>query len=110
MSQLNKAQIGSDVEGQHKNDWAEEDDAVKAYNEDIRLAVEVGDNESRELLEGILKDEEHHIDWPEAQLDQIKLMEQIGEYVLSSVKIQVIYRRGGRSGLPIRSGETWDIR
>jgi len=74
VSNLNKINIGSDVEAQHKNDWAAEDGAVKAYNEGIRLAVEVGDNGSRELLESILTDEEDHIDWIEAQLDQIKQM------------------------------------
>jgi bacterioferritin len=85
VSNLNKINIGADVEAQLKSDWAAEDGAVKAYNEGIRLAVEVGDNGSRELLESILKDEEAHIDWLEAQLDQIKqmgiqnyLVEQIG--------------------------------
>jgi bacterioferritin len=58
----------------HENDWAAEDVALKGYNESIRLAVEVGDNGSRELLEDILKEEEVHIDWLEAQLDQIKQM------------------------------------
>jgi len=62
------------VEAQHKNDWKAEDGAVRAYNEGIRLAVEVGDNGTRELLESILKEEEEHIDWIEAQLDQIKQM------------------------------------
>ena len=74
VSTLNKINIGADVEAQHKNDWAAEDGAVKAYNDGIRLAVEVGDNGTRELLESILKDEEEHIDWLEAQLDQIKQM------------------------------------
>jgi bacterioferritin len=46
--------------------------AVKAYNEGIRLAVEAGDNGTRTLLEAILTDEEDHVDWLEAQLDQIK--------------------------------------
>lgn len=85
VSKLNKINIGSDIEAQHKNDWAAEEGAVKAYNEGIRLAVEVGDNGTRELLESILKDEEDHIDWLEAQLDQIKqmgiqnyLVEQVG--------------------------------
>ncbi len=85
VSNLNPMHIGADVEAQHKNDWAAEDGAIKAYNDGIRLAVEVGDNGTRELLESILRDEEAHIDWLEAQLDQIAqmgiqnyLVEQIG--------------------------------
>jgi len=85
VSDLNKINIGPEVEAQIKNDWAAEDGAVKAYNDGIRLAVEVGANGTRELLESILKDEEAHIDWLEAQLDQIKqmgiqnyLVEQVG--------------------------------
>ena len=74
VSNLNKINIGPDVEAQLKNDWAAEEGAIKSYNEGIRLAVEVGDNGTRELLESILKDEEDHIDWIEAQLDQIKQM------------------------------------
>jgi bacterioferritin len=74
VSNLNKVNIGSEVEVQHANDWAAEEAAIKAYNEDICLATEVGDNGSRELLESLLTDEESHIDWIEAQLDQIKQM------------------------------------
>jgi bacterioferritin len=74
VSQLNPIHIGEDVEAHHKNDWEAENGAIKAYNEAVRLAVEVGDNGTREMLESILKDEEDHIDWIEAQLDQIKQM------------------------------------
>jgi bacterioferritin len=74
VSELNKIHIGAEVPKMHENDWAAEDVALKGYNESIRLAVEVGDNGSRELLEEILKEEEVHIDWLEAQLDQIKQM------------------------------------
>ena len=74
VSKLNKIEIGTDVETQHKYDWKAEAGAVKAYNDAIRLAVETGDNGTRELLEAILKDEEEHIDWIEAQIDQIKQM------------------------------------
>ena len=74
VSNLKKITIGPDVETQHKNDWQSEFDAIKSYNHGIKLAVEVGDNGTRELLEDILKDEEEHIDWLEAQLDQIKQM------------------------------------
>jgi bacterioferritin len=74
VSKLNEINIGGDVETQHKNDRASETGAIRAYNEGIRLAVEVGDNGTRELLDSILKDEEAHIDWLEAQLDQINQM------------------------------------
>jgi bacterioferritin len=74
VSELNKIHIGADVEVQLKNDWEAENGAIHAYNDGIKLAVEVGDNGTRELLESILKDEEEHIDWIEAQLDQIRQM------------------------------------
>ncbi len=75
VSKLNEIQIGSDVKAQFESDLAAERMAVKAYNEGIELAVESGDNGTRALLESILADEEDHVDWLEAQLDQI---EQIG--------------------------------
>lgn len=85
VSILNPIHIGSEVKEQLQNDWNAEEGAIKAYNEGIKLAVELGDNGSRALLEEILKDEEDHIDWLEAQLDQVKqigiqnyLTEQIG--------------------------------
>ena len=74
VSVLNEIRIGSEVEAQHRNDLAAEHTAVKAYNQDIRLATELGDNGTRELLESILKEEEQHVDWLEAQLDQIQQM------------------------------------
>ncbi|NLH17664.1 MAG: bacterioferritin [Phycisphaerae bacterium] len=74
VSTLKGIHIGGEVPGQHKNDWMAEDGAIKSYNDGIRLAVEIGDNGSRELMESILKDEETHIDWIEAQLDQIGQM------------------------------------
>jgi len=74
VSKLNKIEIGDDVEAQHKNDRKAEEGAVRAYNEGVRLAVEVADNGTRELFDSILKEEEEHIDWIEAQLDQIKQM------------------------------------
>ena len=74
VSNLNPMHIGENVEVQLKNDWDAENGAIQAYNEAIKLAVEVGDNGTREMLEGILKDEEAHIDWIEAQLDQVKQM------------------------------------
>jgi bacterioferritin len=74
VSDLKKITIGSDVAAQHNNDHVSEADAIASYNDGIRLAVEIGDNGTRELLESILRDEEAHIDWLEAQLDQISQM------------------------------------
>ena len=74
VSKLNKINIGAEVETQHANDLKSEQGAIQAYNESINLAVQVGDNGTRELLEHILKDEEAHIDWIEAQLDQVRQM------------------------------------
>jgi bacterioferritin len=72
VSNLKKIHIGAEVEAQHKSDVVAETDAVTAYNEAIQRSVEEKDNGTRELLESILKDEEEHLDWLEAQLDQIK--------------------------------------
>lgn len=74
VNRLGEVHIGPDVEAQHRQDREAEEAAVRAYNEDIRFAVEVGDNGTRALLESILKDEEEHLDWIEAQLDQIRHM------------------------------------
>jgi bacterioferritin len=74
VSKLNKIDIGANVEDQIKNDRAAEDGAIRAYNEGIRLCLELGDNGTRELIDSNLQDEEKHIDWLEAQLDQIGQM------------------------------------
>ena len=72
VSELNKIRIGENVEAFHKNDWDAENGAIHAYNDSIKLAVELEDNGTREMLESILKDEEDHVDWLETQLDEIK--------------------------------------
>jgi len=71
MSDYFKINIGQDVKAQLQNDLQLEYDAVKRLNEGIKLCVAAGDNGSRELLNKILSDEEHHIDWLEGQLHAI---------------------------------------
>jgi bacterioferritin len=44
------------------------------YNKSIKIARDEGDDQSRELFSKLLKDEEGHVDWLEAQLHQIKEM------------------------------------
>ena len=85
VSKLKAMHIGADVEKQLKNDWNAEAGAVESYNDGIRLAVELVDNGTRELLESILKDEENHIDWLEAQADQTKQMG-IENYLAEQIK------------------------
>ncbi|MEI7706946.1 MAG: bacterioferritin [Chlorobium sp.] len=74
VSRLNKISIGSDIAAQHKNDMNSEIETIALYNNGIKLSVEVGDSGTRELLESILKDEEGHLDWLEAQISQISQM------------------------------------
>jgi bacterioferritin len=44
------------------------------YNKSIQVARDAADDQSRELFSTLLKDEEKHADWLEAQLHQIKEM------------------------------------
>ena len=74
VSHLHDIKIGPDIEKQLANDLESELAAVAAYNAAVRLALGNGDNGTRELLESILTEEEAHVDWIEAQLDQIAQM------------------------------------
>ncbi|MCX8072639.1 MAG: bacterioferritin [Candidatus Binatia bacterium] len=76
MQRLGKVRVGETVPEQLKLDLALEKEAVERLNRAIALAVEVGDNGTRELLESILTSEEDHIEWLEAQLT---LLRQVGE-------------------------------
>jgi bacterioferritin len=71
VSELNKISIGAEVPKMLENDHAAEAGAIKAYNEGIKLAGEVNDFATREILEQILEDEDRHIDDIEALQDQI---------------------------------------
>jgi bacterioferritin len=72
MTELFPLRIGGDVRSQMENDLALEIAAVARLNKAINKAVEAADNGSRDLFEKILTDEEHHIDWLEAQLHVIQ--------------------------------------
>ena len=71
MSDYFKINIGQTMKAQLQNDLQLEYDAVKRLNDGIRTCNAANDNGSRELLEKILSDEEHHIDWLEGQLHAI---------------------------------------
>lgn len=71
LTDLMKLTVGQNVKEQLQSDLKLEIEAVALYNQAIKTAQEEGDNASRELFERLLKDEEEHVDWLEAQLYQI---------------------------------------
>ena len=74
VSKLNPIRIGTSVLEMVTNDQEAELGAVRAYNDAIALAHEVGDQASVDLLIRILKMEEGHEDWAEIQRTQIEQM------------------------------------
>ena len=75
LSELPKLNIGKDVKQQLENDLALEKGAVADYNAAIVACRKAGDNASADFLQGILADEEAHVDFLETQLG---LIEQLG--------------------------------
>lgn len=78
--------IGKNVKEQIESDLKLEIEAVAMYNHAIETARQESDNASRELFERLLKDEEEHVDFLEAQVHQMAelgyeryLSQQIGE-------------------------------
>jgi bacterioferritin len=71
MSETMKLTVGQNVREQLQSDLSLEIAAVGLYNRAVQTAREEGDNASRELFERLLKDEEEHVDWLEAQMHQI---------------------------------------
>ncbi len=68
LQRLGDVNVGETVVEQFELDLQTEVAAVERYNRGIALAVEKGDNGTRELLEHRLVDEEEHLDWIETQL------------------------------------------
>ena len=72
LTELMQLNVGQNVKEQLESDLQLELNAVAMYNASIQIARDEGDNASRELFERLLKDEESHVDWLEAQLHLIK--------------------------------------
>lgn len=64
--------VGKNVKEQLESDLKLEVAAVAQYNRAIATARAEADNASSELFERLLKDEEEHVDFLEAQLHQIQ--------------------------------------
>jgi bacterioferritin len=75
VAKLNAIEIGRTVQEMVCNDQKAELEAVHSYNAAIRLARDVADQGTADLLGEILKMEEGHADWAEKQRSQI---EQVG--------------------------------
>jgi bacterioferritin len=72
LTELMKLSVGQNVKEQLESDLKLEIGAVAMYNRAIQAARDELDNASRELFERLLKDEEAHVDWLEAQLHQVR--------------------------------------
>ena len=85
MQRMNPVRVGEDPIEQHRLDLSLEIDAIERLNNAIALCREKADNGTRELLEGILRDEEEGADWLEAQLH---IVEQIGRenYLMEQIR------------------------
>jgi bacterioferritin len=66
--------VGQNVKAQLEADLQLELNAVEMYNQAVKISRDAGDDQSRDLFSFLLKDEELHVDWLEAQLFQIKEM------------------------------------
>jgi bacterioferritin len=74
VSKLSPIHIGGTVPKIMDYDLEAELGAVKLYNGFVKLCVEAGDKGSAEVFDHLLQDEERHLDWLEAQKDQIAQM------------------------------------
>ncbi|MGV3633441.1 MAG: bacterioferritin [Pseudorhodoplanes sp.] len=72
MQVLDPLRIGQTVKEVMECDLAAEHDARNLYQEAATYCHSVKDYVSRDLFEQLMKDEEHHIDFLETQLDLIK--------------------------------------
>jgi bacterioferritin len=85
VSEYRKVYIGADVPKMFENDRMAEAGAIKSYNAAIKLAGDVADYATRDMLQSILDDEDAHIDEIEGIQDQIG---QMGIQVFLSTKVE----------------------
>lgn len=88
LSDYDRILVGRTVKEQLDHDLALELAALAVLRPGVQLCLEAADHASRELLEHIIEDEEHHVDWIEAQKHKI---EEVG---YQAYLAQQIYERG----------------
>jgi bacterioferritin len=69
-----KPRLGTNVQTQLEIDLEDELDAVKVYNKSAEICRQASDDGTKALFEGMIKDEERHVDFLEAQLHSVKEM------------------------------------
>jgi bacterioferritin len=72
LQRLGSVRLGEDPIEQLRLDLEVEREAVERFNRGIALAVELGDNGTREMLADMLVSEEEHVDWLETQLHLVE--------------------------------------
>ena len=72
--------VGATVQQQLETDYADEEDAVRQYNDAVKICRNAGDAGSKDLFDKMIQDEERHADFLEQQLHAIKEMG-IGAYL-----------------------------
>ncbi len=84
VQKLDKILIGENVQEIFKSDYALELSALPRLQQGIETCRELGDNNSRHLLEEILEEEEKHVDWLEAQqslIDQVGIQNYLAQQI-----------------------------
>ena len=84
LQRLGPVRLGEEPVEQLRLDLELEVEAVERFNRGIALAVDKGDNGTRELLAGMLVSEEEHVDWLETQL---YLVENLGAQLYLSEQL-----------------------
>jgi len=69
-----KPQFGAKVQEQIEIDLKDELDAVRQYNQAAKVCAQAGDEGSKDLFDGMIRDEERHADFLEAQLHALNEM------------------------------------
>jgi bacterioferritin len=72
MQKYMKINVGQTVPEQHQFDLEVEKSAVERLNRGIAICRDKGDNGTKVIFEKLLREEEEHVDWLEAQLHQIQ--------------------------------------
>ncbi len=75
IARYDKILVGSSPKQQIQDSLTLETRGVATYNEGVRLCLEVKDSGSRDLMERMVVESEHSVDWAETQLD---LIERVG--------------------------------